>query len=399
MKICDMVQAYTVTSGGVRTYLDEKRRFLLEHTEHEHVLVVPGEQDRIIEQGRARTYEIAGPIVRGAGGYRFVSRVDKMLRILGREAPDMIEVGDPYLMPWIARYHRWRRGTPAVGFYHTDFPRAYAGRYARRVLGGRAASLAESGSDAYARLVYGACDAVIASTPALFDRLVGMNLSNVHRVPLGVDLECFHPRHRDRRIWERIGVDPTSVVLLYVGRIDAEKRSDLLVRAFRAARLSTQVALVLVGEGPLRSELVRIGREDARVHVLPYVHDRGELASLLASADLYVTAGPHETFALSVIEAQASGLGVVGVAAGALIDRVSPSSGVLAAPDSVESLALALETALRRDRAEMGRCARSEVERAFSWRTTFSELLALYHSILDRHRPFAPVGDGLPCVR
>ena len=155
MKICDMVQAYAVNSGGVKTYLDEKRRYLLDRTDHEHVLIVPGPADRVTRDGRATTYEITSPVVRGAGAYRYIGRVDKLLRILGREAPHVVEVGDPYLMPWVARYHRWRRGTPLVGFYHTDFPRAYVGRAVRAVAGDTPARVSEAAGDAYARLVYG----------------------------------------------------------------------------------------------------------------------------------------------------------------------------------------------------------------------------------------------------
>jgi glycosyltransferase involved in cell wall biosynthesis len=52
-----------------------------------------------------------------------------------------------------------------------------------------------------------------------------------------------------------------------------------------------------------------------------------DLAAWLASADLYVSAMADETFGISVIEAQASGLPVVGVAAGAMVDRVPSGLG------------------------------------------------------------------------
>ncbi len=399
MKICDMVQAYARNSGGVKTYLDEKRRFVLERTEHEHVLIVPGATDRLTEQGRATTYEVTSPVVRGAGAYRFIGRVDKLLRILGREAPDVVEVGDPYVMPWVARYHRWRRGTPVVGFYHTDFPRAYVKRFVERGAGATLGRIGERAGDLYARTVYHDCDVVVASSPELHGELQRMGVHrNLHHVPLGVDLDGFHPRHRDRSVWNAHGVSPDSVVLLYVGRLDTEKHVDRLVEAFRGAELSDQVSLVCVGEGPLRGWMESLAREDARIHVLPYESDRARLARLLASADLYVTAGPHETFALSVIEAQASGLGVIGVAAGALVDRVTPDTGVLAAPDDPEDLGRALREALRRDRTRLGRNARRTVERSFSWDRTFERLLDLYRGAGSSDSRTTPVGGDAPCV-
>jgi alpha-1,6-mannosyltransferase len=398
MKICDMVQAYAAGSGGVKTYLHEKRRYLLAQTDCEHLLIVPGRTDRVTRDGRATTVEIEGPLVRGAGAYRFIGRVDKLLRILGREAPDLVEVGDPFLMPWVARYHRWRRRTPLVGFYHADFPRAYCRSYAERALGDAAGRAAEFLADAYARSLYGACDAVVAASPALHARLASWPLRRLDFVPLGIDLDGFHPRRRDRSLWAGLGVDPAARVLIYAGRLDAEKRSDLLVAAFRRARLPGPVALVLVGTGPLREKILASRREDPRIHLLPYQGDRRELARLLAAADLYATAGPHETFGLSVIEAQASGLAVVGVAAGALLDRVRPDTGWLAAPDSAESLARALETALRSDTARRGAAARRAVEAEFSWERTFGQLLGLYGGLLARPHSPPALREDLPCA-
>jgi alpha-1,6-mannosyltransferase len=57
--------------------------------------------------------------------------------------------------------------------------------------------------------------------------------------------------------------------------------------------------------------------------------DRAELARWLASADIYVSGMADETFGVSIVEAQASGLPVIGVAAGAMIDRVTEAVGRL----------------------------------------------------------------------
>ena len=62
---------------------------------------------------------------------------------------------------------------------------------------------------------------------------------------------------------------------------------------------------------------------DTRIVTPGYVSDRLELARWLASADIYVSGMADETFGISIIEAQASGLPVVGVAAGAMVDRVT----------------------------------------------------------------------------
>ena len=188
------------------------------------------------------------------------------------------------------------------------------------------------------------------------------------------------------------------MILVYAGRLDTEKHVDRLVGAFQSAGLPDQSSLVCIGEGPLRTWIESLSQEDARIRTIPYVSDRARLARLLASADLYVTAGPHETFALSVIEAQASGLGVVGVAAGALVDRVTPQTGVLAAPDDPADFARALREGLRRDRNRLGREARRVVEQQFSWGVTFERLLELYRHVGASDTRPATLGGDAQCV-
>ena len=38
LTLCDVTQSYAVRGGGVKTFLSEKRSFLLEHTDVRHVL-------------------------------------------------------------------------------------------------------------------------------------------------------------------------------------------------------------------------------------------------------------------------------------------------------------------------------------------------------------------------
>ena len=91
-----------------------------------------------------------------------------------------------------------------------------------------------------------------------------------------------------------------------------------------------------------------------------------ELARWLASADIYVSGMADETFGISIIEAQASGLPVVGVAAGAMIDRVTTQIGRLGPVDDADAMAaniLDVWSARSRDMGERARRTRCQ----FSW--------------------------------
>ena len=99
--------------------------------------------------------------------------------------------------------------------------------------------------------------------------------------------------------------------------------------------------MILIGDGKLRDQLADAAR--GLPVVLPgYCADRFKLARLLASADIYVSAMADETFGLSVLEAQACGLPVVGFASGAMVQRVPKGLGELVDLDDVAAMARAV---------------------------------------------------------
>jgi alpha-1,6-mannosyltransferase len=385
VKVCDLTQSYAPTGGGVRTYLHAKREELL-RLGMEHVLIVPGARDAVTRTGAATTYQVGGPGIPFAPAYRLLLRADKVLRILARERPDVVEVQCPWLMPWTALRYRERYGGVTVGTYMTDVSTGYIAEPVRKRLGRRAAAHAQALADRYVRALYGRCDATLAISETSATRLRGLGLSNVHHVPLGVDADRFHPARRDPAVRASLGAAEDDLLLVYAGRLDREKRPDVLVEAV-TGMADPRMRLVLVGEGPLRAALEARGRAHGRILTLPFIQDRDRLAAIMASADVYVTAMPHETFGLSVLEAQSCGLPVLGVRAGAMVDRVPDGTGVLVEPDSPAAIAAVLAVTAREDWQRMGGRARALVEAGYSWRRTADRLAGLYEVLLDRCRP------------
>jgi alpha-1,6-mannosyltransferase len=84
-----------------------------------------------------------------------------------------------------------------------------------------------------------------------------------------------------------------------------------------------------------------------------------------------------ETFGVSVIEAQASGLPIVGVAAGAMLDRVDDSTGRLGPVDDAKSMAANILQVWQSDRRAMGEAARDHVEQSrFGWDNSLERLFS-----------------------
>jgi alpha-1,6-mannosyltransferase len=166
-------------------------------------------------------------------------------------------------------------------------------------------------------------------------------------------------------------------VLVYAGRLSTEKRVLMLPEALASLPRDLGAQLWIVGDGPLHEEISTSIEGNPDIRLLPFENDRIRFAELIASADIYVTAGPHETFGLSVIEAQASGLPVVGVDAGALRERVPERLGYLGPVDDPVAMAGNIVRAAR-ERLVLGQRARRHVERRYGWDSTFRNLLNCY---------------------
>ncbi len=378
MKICDIVQSFTARSGGIRTYIRAKQDYLRERSGVTHVLIKPGAFDRLRQRGNLREYEVAAPFVPGYKPYRFNIRLHKVAEILRQEQPDLIELASPYLDPWPVFAHRRRHGSAVVGYYHADFPSAYVEAPVSTVLGPAVGRAIGRCAERYARSVYGRCDLTITASRQCERRLAQFGVPRVARIPLGVDTRVFRPSRRDPRLWPRLLGPGRGPVLIYCGRLDREKQVEVLVDAHGQLPVELGARLVLVGDGPLGPQLAASARVNHRLTVVSYQRQRDKLAALLASADVYVTAGPFETFGLSILEAQACGLPVVGVAAGALIERVPPHFGRLGPVGDAGAMAANIVELLRGDHRGMGLAAGRDAEAHCSWPSVFEQLTAMY---------------------
>jgi alpha-1,6-mannosyltransferase len=395
----DITQSWSDVGGGVRTYLRHKRQHILENTPHRHLQIVPGPRDRVITEngGRAVTVAIASPKVPGSPHYRLMLRNGAVRRILAEQGPDLIECQDAYNLPWAAIGHKSRHpGTALVAAYCTDFPTVYVNRPFSKWLGAPIGKGAARICYAYCGALYRRFDAVYAmSENGGAAKLRALGVSKVDVVPLGVELGQFSPEKRDPRLRYRLGLHDGQPLLIYVGRLDGEKRVEVVVEAFRRLPQSLGASLLLLGDGPLREQF--LGCESERIFAPGYCSDRSDLAAWLASADLYVSAMADETFGISIIEAQASGLPVVGVAAGAMVDRVPHGLGLVGEVGDASVMASNIMAVLEGDMAAMGERARAHALQ-FSWDRSMELLFGrVYRAALDRaaaRATFAPIAEG-----
>jgi alpha-1,6-mannosyltransferase len=383
---CDLTQSWSEVGGGVRTYLLHKRRHILESTPHSHLAIIPGASDAVIEEDRAITVTIASPHVPGSPNYRLLLRNGAVRDALERFRPDLIECQDAYNLPWTAlAYRRRHPETALIAAYMTDFPTVYVERPLSRLLTKPVASALGRVCYAYCRALYRRFDSVYAlSENGGAAKLRSLGIDPVEVVPLGVEVGEFGPTCRDERLRARLGLKDDQPLLIYVGRLDGEKKPDVVVDAFRRLPRELGAKLALLGEGPLKAEIAAIG--DDRIIMPGYVRNRAELARWLASADIYVSGMADETFGISIIEAQASGLPVVGVAAGAMLDRVTDAMGRLGPVGDSETMAANILSAWGADHDAMREAARQHALQ-FSWDRSMETLFGqVYPVAFERQR-------------
>jgi alpha-1,6-mannosyltransferase len=362
VRIVQLANFYGPRSGGLRTALHHLGAGYSARG-HEVVLVVPGPRsaDEVLPTGNRRI-TVAAPRLPATGGYRAVDPW-RVQRLLERLRPDAIEVSDRLTLRGLGAWAA-RRGVPSVVISHERLDRLLAqfllpDRAARRVADGANARMAA----AYDRVV---CTTAFAR--AEFDRI---GATNVTQVPLGVDLATFSPLNRDRDLRAELSAG-ADVLLVHCGRLSPEKHPERSIDTVAALRAAGQrVRLVVAGDGPRRPALERRAA-GLPVTFVGFVPDRTLLARLLASADVSLAPGPHETFGLSALEALASGTPVVVSASSALPEIVGGSGAT--ALDRPEAFAAGVTTLLAADEETRRAAARTRAEQ-FGWPASVDRML------------------------
>ena len=237
--------------------------------------------------------------------------------------------------------------------------------------------------------LYQQLDLVTAPSQAAVELLRSQGL-RVPAVPVscGTDPRRFHPdasvdRGACRR---RYGLEPGRPLFVSVGRVDREKRLDILIRAMTYVK-DPDLLLAIIGEGAAEQELQTLVRKlqlETRIHFLGRVPNE-DLPAVLNSADAFAMASEAELLSIASLEAMASGLPMLLADAMALPELVTPGeNGYLFKPGDPLEAAQAMDRLLaERDRwPEMG-AASLERAKAHSLEVTVERYTGLYVQVLE----------------
>jgi 1,2-diacylglycerol 3-alpha-glucosyltransferase len=374
-----MADVYKPHVSGITNYIALNKR-ALEQAGHQVYVFTFGDLDYSDDEER---------IIRSPGfplldtGYYLSLRYSATARKLINQM-DLAHVHHPFLSGSLALRYCRRRGIPIVFTNHTRYD-----LYAQVYLPVLPDVFGETALEAYLPSFCRACDLVITPSPGMRDVLnrFGVN-SPIDVVPNGVDLAPFTDPIKIEDP-EHYGLRKDDVVLIYTGRLGPEKNLIFLLRAFNgAAQAFDNVKLLLVGDGPERDNLEdRVNHMGIQNRVIftgmvPYQ----SLPGYLALADAFVTASITEVHPLSVIEAMAVGLPVLGIQSPGVGDTIENGKTGFIVPE--EDLAAFTAKMVRLitqsdERQAMGERARKEAKNYSIERTT-EMMLARYASIVSR---------------
>jgi glycosyltransferase involved in cell wall biosynthesis len=212
---------------------------------------------------------------------------------------------------------------PLVTSFHTNFDH-YLAHYGLGLL--------QPLVGAYLRWFHGHAGLTLAPSEGTRRRLLDLGFRRVEIWSRGVDGQAFHPHFRDEALRHRLGLGVNDLLLLYVGRLAAEKNLPALLDAFsrlRQVERRRRLRLALVGGGPLADTFRSSRLPDV---VLPGIQVGENLARWYASADVFAFPSTSETFGNVVLEALASGLPVVGFDSPGVNERVAHDHNGLLVP-------------------------------------------------------------------
>jgi glycosyltransferase involved in cell wall biosynthesis len=251
------------------------------------------------------------------------SSMHKLLRRWTRQRPDVLYIATEGPLGLSALRAARRLGISVVSGFHTNFQQ-YSNQYGLSLLSRLVTH--------YLRWFHNRSALTLVPSASQRLELERRHFERLGMLSRGVDSQLFHPAKRDDALRASWGLESDDTVVLHVGRLAQEKNLGLLKRCFDALQTtypSRRLKLVIVGDGPQRSLLQR----DLPDAVFCGAQRGEALARNYASGDLFLFPSLTETFGNVVLEAMASGLGVVAYDQAAATQHIRHGyNGVLAMP-------------------------------------------------------------------
>jgi glycosyltransferase involved in cell wall biosynthesis len=291
---------------------------------------------------------------------------------LAKFKPDIIHVVNPAVLGLAGIFYAKSHHIPLVASYHTHLPK-YLEHYGLGVLEGLLWELLKG--------AHNQADLNLCTSSVMVQELRGHGIDRVDLWQRGVDTETFHPTKATTEMRHHLTQgESTSHLLLYVGRLGAEKEIEQ-IKSILATIPGSRLAIV--GDGPHRANLETYFA-GTPTHFVGYLGGE-KLAAAYAVADAFIFPSRTETLGLVLLEAMAAGCPVIAARSGGIPDIVTDGqNGYLFDPQDPQGAILATQKlfADAQSSLTLRKNARAEAER-WNWSSATQQLQGYYRQVVS----------------
>ena len=285
--------------------------------------------------------------------------------------PDIIHVTSPTFLGQAGLKYGQKRGIPVVSSYHTHFVSyfKYYGLHKLEPVGWQ-----------ILKKFYNQFDCVYVPSPSTAEELGSRGFKNIELWQRGIDLSRFAPENLNQSLKNQLSPNQYPI-LLFVGRLVQEKDLEDLVKVDRILKSKNKrFKLVIAGDGPMRPQLEK-ELPDARF--TGWLHGQ-QLSEIFASSDIFVFPSTTETFGNVILEAYASGLPVVCVNEGGVVDLIMDGyTGFISEANNPQDIAEKVNILI--DNPDLRKRYSQNAQKyasTFSWQEINRKLISSYRQLI-----------------
>lgn len=378
LRVLHVINALGV-GGGAEHSLAQMVPMMTDLGVHSEVLVLTPR-----EAGLEHGLREAGIAVNAVAGSNLVSRIRSVRSLLRSGRFDLVHVS-LYESSIIARLASIGTGVPVLNsFVNTSYDPVRTSALAVSPWKLRVVREID-------RLTARFVDHAHALTGAASDEardVLGIDPDRITVVPRGRSSELLGEPgvERRERVRARLGIDDNALIVLNVGRQDAQKAQAELVEAFSQVRAALPTARLLIAgrTGDATADLTAAIERTAMGEAVELLGHRDDVADLLAACDVFVFPSKYEGLGCSLIEAMALGAPIIGSDAPAIAEVLRCGElGVVVPRGDIDALAVEiralLESPERRERLARGGI--DEFQARYRLERVVADMVELYRNV------------------
>lgn len=197
----------------------------------------------------------------------------------------------------------------------------------------------------------------------------------VFQVPNGINVSSF-PCNEDRRYEKQ---------LIFAGRLSKEKGIDMLIEI--AKKLSSDVHLIILGNGPEENKIQNLDKSQENIHYLGY-QPKEKTLSLISGSDILIQPSIMEGISSTILESMAANTPVIATNVGGNGELIeTEKNGILVEPNDVLNFNKQIDLLINNEelRKSLANQAQKTVEK-YDWNQVGNLYLNIYESVLNNSK-------------